>query len=709
MTALEQMHTLLPAEEARRVKLAAGIVRRFAAADAAGKRAISAEAEGVLGKGWSYKSICRKVDQFAALEAREAGSGWRALVDGRTLAKAEADGLALNAPFVAHFHELCLANRRCTEAAIRCLHNELFNGVEIPGVGTWRDVYALEHGVMPAEDNRCVYAEGDLPRGWSARNLRKLAPKKHVLVAARTGLGAAKMDFAPVVHRTRQGLLPCEVVMIDDMWYEHKVEFHWRRTTRRAQRVVEFALMDALTGKIVSRLTKPVLEKDDGTRETLRGEWTKFLVAHLLCEVGYPKRGCLILGEHGTASADQALRATLAELTGGSVAYDARGRVAGVVDGAVRFEAGGIVPEALAKGLYRTPGKGNPRTKGLLEGFHALIKNELGGVRGHVGGGRGRQPEAVYGMDQEDDRLRAIVAAVSRQIPDIREHLRYPYLPYFDYLALVDAAYARLERRTEHQMEGWEACGFVTAEFKPMAGANWMPVKEIPENQVQHFNALIRSGDLPYRTRRMSPIEAWTSRRAAAADELTRLGDFAVPLILGPSLAVACTVDDHLEMKYANPTTLAECRVSAMLAGGTILQRGAVYSVYVNPLTPEKAFVCDVKGRFLGVAKVSAAPSYADKDAQIRELGARQAYIADLRRELQPIINRELREANARAAENVRALGGADPAALAAAREALAHERRMALAHAPAAAIADDDLLPEAREEAAAISDDDLL
>ena len=146
---------------------------------------------------------------------------------------------------------------------------------------------------------------------------------------------------------------------------------------------------------------------------------------------------------YGTASADGSLRAVLAEISGGHVEYDSLGRVKQVVDGSIRFGAGGLLSTPLGKGLYDGRPKGNPRYKGLLEGFHGLIKNELGDVRGHVGGGRGLEPETVYGMDKRDEQLRAIASALERERPGISGRLQMPYIPYYDFKRLVDLCYER--------------------------------------------------------------------------------------------------------------------------------------------------------------------------------------------------------------------------------------------------------------------------
>lgn len=683
---LRELHERLSVEEARRVKLTATLCVAFERSK--DKAAVVAQAKAdprfaPIAKGISVPSLYRKCALW-----RESGSVL-ALADRRAVRGMSACGLAANEAFVQFWQALCCENKRKTAPARRKLFSLLSAGERIPGVGTWRDVYALENGgVWPGEDMPCPYRAGiQEPQGWSVRNLAKLAPSKFALAACRVGMMAAQMDGVPEVKRTRRDLQPCQVLQLDDMWYEHKVSFPGNR---HAQRVVEYAMIDVLTGHVVSYLTKPVREREDGSRETLRSKWTRYLVAHLLCEVGVPAdRRVLIMGEHGTASADGSLRAVLAEISGGHVEYDSLGRVKQVVDGSIRFGAGGLISTPLGKGLYDGRPKGNPRYKGLLEGFHGLIKNELGDVRGHVGGGRGMEPETVYGMDKRDEQLRAIASALERERPGISGRLQMPYIPYYDFKRLVDLCYERLDARVEHGLEGWEECGFVVGEWRPTPASAWTPwlPEKLSPKQVQAFKYLIDCGEIPFRTRRMSPGEAWRSRKG----ELKVLDAFVAPLVMGDELARLCTVSDRLQMVYKDPETLAKCTVTAMLKDGRTLERGGLYKVWVNPLAPFKAYVAEASGKFLGVAPVLVEARYDDAEALQAQLGVRQAALAAERRRLQPVVNRQLREEGARAAANAREVLGEDPAYAQAVRNAAAVE----LARAPKAAVSDADFVAE--------------
>ena len=577
---IRRLHELLPPGEAAKVKaLAEGISLFLRAKDKAAAVRIVSQRLAALGvRGVSAPSLYRK----AAAWRR---GGICALVDGRAARKAPALALSGNRAFLAHWHDLVCSNRRATRPAWSALVSQLRAGVSIPGVGTWREVWAAENGgYAPPPDMPCPYFEHCPPRGWSLRHLTRLKPEAFALEAARRGLMAATMDRAPAVPRTREGLACGAVWQLDDMWYEQKVSY---AGNRHAQRVVEYALLDALTGHVALRLMKPVRERDDGTRETLRSAWTRYVVAALLCCVGVAPEGCLIMGEHGTAASDPELDAALAECTGGRV----------------RFGAGSILAGPLGEGLYGGRPKGNPRYKGRLEGFHALIKNELGAAPGSVGGGRGAEPEEAYGMDRADERLRAMAAALEPTRPGILDRLRLPYPPFDDFCRLVEEAYERIEARTDHALEAWEKCGFVTGDYRLAPGAPWLPVATLDQGDPALAAAVrdgIGRGTVEYRTRRLSRAEAWAARRGS----LRRYEPFVGARIMGDALARECVVSERRTIEFRDPDTDVRCTVYAGLEGGRELAPGTRLRVWVNPLDSARAYVADAEGRWLGVARV---------------------------------------------------------------------------------------------------------
>ena len=665
---LHDIHTMLGAEAVEILKLKAAALRHFIRAK--DKQAAAEEIARTFGsklKGLSLKSLYRMADRYSA-----SNCSLRSLMDGRMIRKLRSGGLADNKEFLAFWHELCLRNKRATAPAYRELFYRLKAGEVIPGFGDWRQIYAAEHGgIFPSPERACPYEPGAcVPKGWTLRTLTRLKPDEFALMAMRQGMMKATMETLPDIRRTRAGLKCCRILQIDDMWYEHKVAFG---SNKHAQRVVEYAMIDVATGYVVAYLPKPVLENIDGTKETLRSVWTRYLYAYLLGTIGIPDEGTTIMGELGTTSADNDLRVTLAMISGGRVETK-NGCETVAEEGNIRFGAGGILTKAIEKGFYDGQGHGNPRYKGLLEGYHGLLKNELAAVLGHMGGGRDEHGEYVYGMEKHDEQLRAIARALESTRPGIGSRLKMPFMDFFDFRAIIDLAYSRLNNRTEHKMEGWEQQGFMLPEYWNAAACAWVPVESVrnePEVIQQAIYNAIQAGKIKVRKRRLSPAEAWNLR---ADDHKNVLPPSVIALeVMGPKLARTCLCTDKLQMNYKDPSTLCECWVNGIIDGGIPLERGVSYQVWINPFEPLKAFVADMQGKYIGTAKVQSVVSYDDIEGIKREMAVRQTAIAAERKRVQPALNRMLRQRAADTGHNAEVILGEDPALNAAKAAEAAH------------------------------------
>jgi hypothetical protein len=443
------------------------------------------------------------------------------------------------------------------------------------------------------------------------------------------------------VPRTRCGLLRGQCVQIDDMW--HNVKVMWDGN-RKAERVVQLSMVDVLTGRWLAWLCKPVREREDGTRETLRQEWVKYFVGYLLCVAGYSRKGCLIMGEHGTAAADGELKAALKSLCGD----------------AVSFGAGGLLNQPLAAGLYDGRPRGNYKYKGLIESLHSLEQNQLADARGQIGSrdSLGNEPEQVYGMDKATAGLVAAAVALEHRRPGIIGRLQMPYMPYRDFSSLVDEAFSALNRRSWHRMEGWEDCGFVGGEFRPAPGMPWTPDTAITPESAQAVHAMVEADPSLWRARNMSPDEAW----AARASDVIRLEPWAMPVILGDSLARDCACSDKLELDYRDESTLRRHTVAGVLDSGEPLERGARYRVWINPLCVERAYIADADGRYLGTARAMVASRHDDFEGLKLSLGVRQSALGAELKRLRPVAIKRLREQDEAARVNCEEILGKDPA-----------------------------------------------
>ena len=645
---MDRLFSIMPGDAARRILSFADALAVFArAADkASAARAMSARLSPLGYKGLSLKSLYRKLDDFR----RE---GVWSLVPSK-FKRAETRGIAENGAFVEHWQGLVLENRRKMKPAWRRLIREFCAGVAVPGVGTWRDLYMRERGYLPAVGEPCPWSERNPPPGWSFRNLLKFAPDEFVLAAARRGMADAKSRFGLTVSLTRVGLSCCRVVEVDDMWYEHSVMYPGNRGP---QRVVEFAAMDRLTGHVICHLAKPIREKADGTRETLKGAWAKYVYHYVLCVSGIPPDGCIIRGERGTTTSDAELDAALAVA---NAWLEGQGR------GGVTFEKGALANAPIAKGLPDGQAKGNPRHKAMLEGFHAILKNELGHVLGEVGGGRGVQPEEYGAMEAEAKRLALMAYATGMDLDKVRA----PFLSWNAFARAIEEAHRNVDVREVHGLEGWAECGFVAGEMRLKGEAAWRavpPTAEMSPENAGAVAALVRAGVAEYRERMLSPLEAWEKSKHV----LKPLPAYLSPLILGSELCSVAKVSANMQLVYKDANVGSRLVVAAV-AGDTVLTRGREYRVWVNPLDGGKAYVCDMQGTFLGVAKVmQAVRADATPEDLAAQLGLRQKVLAEESRRLAPIARRRQAAAAARAAHNLAALGLDDPVAAADDRDML--------------------------------------
>ena len=651
---MDRLFAVMPGDAATRILSFADALAVFAAASdkTAAAQAMAARLAPLGYKGLSLKSLYRKLDDFR----RE---GVWSLVPAK-YRREETRGVAANAEFLEHWQGLVLENRRKMRPAWRRLVREFCSGVAVPGVGTWRDLYLAERGYMPGEGEPCPWGERNPPPGWSFRNLLKFAPDEFAVMAARRGMASAKAAFGLTVAKTRVGLACCRVVEVDDMWYEQKVLYPGNR---EPQRVIEFAAMDRLTAHVICHLTKPIREKADGTRETLKAAWAKYIYHYVLCVSGIPPEGCIIRGERGTTTSDAEFEAALALA---NAWLEGQGR------GKVTFERGALANAPLAKGLHDGQAKGNPRHKGMIEQMHATLKNELGHVLGEVGGGRGIQPEESGAMEAEAKRLAMMAYAAGMDL----DRVRTPFLSWNAFARAADEAHRAIDGRTLHGLEGWAECGFLAGEMRLKGEAAWRSVpatSQMSPEEAGAVAALVKAGYAEYRERQLSPREAWEKSKGV----LKPLPEYLAPQILGSELCSVAKVTGNLKLVYRDVNIGSRLTVSA-IAGGQLLTRGREYRVWVNPLDGGKAYVCDMQGTFLGVAKVmQAVRADATPEELAAQLGLRQKVLAEESRRLAPVARRRLAAAAERAAANLAAFGLEDPADEAGREAALEGAERM--------------------------------
>ena len=128
-------------------------------------------------RGWSADRIRAKYYGWIA-----SGRAWTFLVDWARVPKTQSDE---RRGFAEAFKRYCEENQRASKPAWRAMLRDLRRGVNIPGVGTWRDVWAKQY---PNErlPERCP--SDWTPTGWLYSNaIRKFKSTKFELVTMQIG------------------------------------------------------------------------------------------------------------------------------------------------------------------------------------------------------------------------------------------------------------------------------------------------------------------------------------------------------------------------------------------------------------------------------------------------------------------------------------------------------------------------------------------
>ena len=545
-------------------------------------------------RGFSEMNIRRKYNTIRRT------NDWRCLINH---SKHPGEKQRLPAEFIEFWKSLCEKNQRNSRPAHRELIRRWEAGMDIPG-------YA---DLPSAEMN-------GLPRGWTYRNLMRHAPTKFELTARRKGRSAAA-KYRPLVFTTRAGLKVGQYYIFDDL--EHDIKVNVLGINRQAMRPLELCALDLVSGCKIAWGMKPTIE-NDGKKEKLKEREMRFLLAHILTNIGYRKQGTILMVEHGTA----AIRPDIEE------------KLLNWTDGAITINRSGIQGAAAFAGMYEGRGKGNPRFKAALESHHNLVHNELAALPGQMGKDRDSSPEELHGREKHNNALIRAMAALPAERVDL---LRLPFLEYNQFASIVTEIYRLIDRRTEHDLEGWIEAGFVENEFRLDEQFPWQPLSAMlalpPEKQTA-IEALIERPGLS-RTRRLSPWEVW-SRNCA---ELVKLPGWIVPELLGPDYGCERRLKKNtlfeFEDRELGPGTH---RYEGILTkpDGTqeLLKPDEAYFTHVNPFNPEELYISAAglnQGAYLGVCRRWHKVQRDDLEALHRQMG-RAAKIE--RKLLEPVAKR---------------------------------------------------------------------
>lgn len=473
------------------------------------------------------------------------------------------------------------------------------------------------------------------PRGWSPENLARYAPTKYELKAVRIGRSAAAAH-RPLVYTTRKDLWVGSHLMVDDMWHNFEVNTF---DEHQAGRPLELFSHDLFSARKIRWGIRIRTRRDDGTHNQLTEAMTRYILAWTLFADGYSPRGTVIVAEHGTAAVRERIERLLFEVS----------------NGLITVARSGMTGAAAHAGQYAGVARGNYRFKASLESSNNLVQNVFAALPGQTGKDRAHQPEEHPALMRHNADL---LAARKYLSPEQAALLEFPILESTQFHSVAHELYAAIENDPSHDLEGWIDCGHIVNEL--LLGGQWIDQRALlgDATQSEVALALIQSGQLQTRPRKMSRREVWD----LGAGALLRIPGHAVVGILGDDLAAPRKVRSNMfefeDREVGHGLHRYETLAFTPNGEALRLKDGETYETFVNPFAADTLFVRRANGAYIGECRRIDKPCRGDVDAVHRACGAAAKVEAAL---LAPIRVRHLadaREKTARHERNIAVLGG---------------------------------------------------
>jgi hypothetical protein len=466
------------------------------------------------------------------------------------------------------------------------------------------------------------------PAGFSIKSILRLRPCAHNLRLTRQGSKAASA-FLPSILKTRVGLRFGQVIFFDDQDYDQKIVAPG--LSQKAMRPQGFNALDYLSGSFIDYVIRSrYLDADTETVKSLNQRDFVWFVIHVLTTVGYRNDddGSVFVFEHGTASGYSNDKL---ETANGISKFDEA--LAFVTGGKLRVERSGLFNQpAFAGMLFRPQSSGNFRFKSPIESMFNLVRNESSMLLGQIGlNARSHGPEESYGLDLYTSQLLKAYQALS---PDRQEMMRWPIHTLAQFGQLYANIYETINARTDHALEGWEACGHVVPLIRlaPCDDAPWMTPAQLAKLPARTQELALSLLEAPGYTKphRLSPRQVADIHRG----ELTKLPKSAVPLLIprqwAREVAVKSDRTISIQDQLAGPEPFSYiCRIITQ-HGAEMLRPGLKLLARFNPADPSELCISDEHDRYIGHLTATSRVHFLDHDTMLARLGERSAIKADL-------------------------------------------------------------------------------
>lgn len=451
-----------------------------------------------------------------------------------------------------------------------------------------------------------------VPDGWSYDNLQRAVPEHPWdAAAARQGLAAAS-SYRPPVRTTRVGLRIGERVEFDDHVFDVKCHFAGQT---RAMRPVCFGGIDGLTS-FAAVAVRPTLWDDLAeAKRTLTEFQFRCFVTWWLAAHGYrdDEAGTTLFTERGTAVIREDFERRLAHVTGGRV----------------RVSAGSIFGEAAHPGQYTPRGKGNFRHKAAMEGFWSIVENWLDRLPGRTGSNqRLNGPADLHGREAV---LAKTLALMERLPADLRNELILPVMTFRTFARLSKEGIEAILQDREHDLEGWEECGFTRLEWRSSPDSlQWLPQDAwlaLPEPERMALAPRLQDPELALtRCAKLSRHEAWARHR----DELTRLSPRHLCRLMDPGDAIEVTIGRQSLVEFTDTAKFGPGVWRFLVPpGDSRLMPGERFAAFFNPLMGRWLQLVDAKGAHVATLEAWESAPRGDLEQIKRQMGKQSAWEAD--------------------------------------------------------------------------------
>lgn len=521
---------------------------------------------------------------------------WQCLVDKRTLAAVARNCRTAQPIFRNFIAQLAAKHKRCLKSAHRELLTLWHTGQNIPGYT------GLNYKAgLPA------------PAGWSYDNFVRCLPDQRTLTITRKGVREA-FPMLPGTRSTRKGGWPCAIVVFDDVWLDCLAWGPAPNGKMQLGRPLQIGALDWYTGRRLVSGTKLRTLDESGQRLQLTAQEMLFVLVDYLHTVGYSERGTVLYVEHGTAAISDAIEQRLLDITAGKV----------------QVRRPGIVGVHQPGSAFEGRGEGNFRFKTWLESWHNILHNYMDDQPLHTGHNR-HEPETLHGIRRAQELLIKQMN-LGKLPPEICELLLHYAPSLYELMEQLAPVVSAINNRTDHNLEGWEECGFLRTEFC-VIGTEWTPEEEL--QPLIRAAALAQAAQTPNiaRRRRMSPEEVWHMETAKPENKLRRLSAAECCALLGPEMAFPLSMNNGYFEISAKKRHYAHLQYQTRVINAWGIEEelpfGEKYRGIFNPLA-ETLFVLDERNRCLGEAMIANKFAQVDPEAAARAIGHTAHRIAEI-------------------------------------------------------------------------------